>query len=119
MKPTKPLIQSRYKCAPSCAADLVPSIQPPLAVFVAGQQLTFRCDRTFGPLAGQEEVFSELTQLVNSSMDGFKVRVCFLPGSPKPLHACCWADRVRREQLPSATHITTPRCSACCSSLFL
>jgi kinesin family member C1 len=47
---------------------------PPVEAGRAPAKHSFGLDRVFGPEAGQGEVFDEISQLVQSAIDGFKVR---------------------------------------------
>jgi kinesin family member C1 len=44
----------------------------PVLLFL-GQKHSFTFDRVFAPDALQEEVFTEISQLVQSALDGYKV----------------------------------------------
>lgn len=39
----------------------------------SGQKHSFTFDRVFAPDASQQEVFTEISQLVQSALDGYKV----------------------------------------------
>jgi len=44
-----------------------------LVLLFLGQKHSFTFDRVFAPDALQEEVFTEISQLVQSALDGYKV----------------------------------------------
>jgi len=44
-----------------------------IAISVLGQKHSFTFDKVFAPDALQEEVFIEISQLVQSALDGYKV----------------------------------------------
>jgi len=44
-----------------------------VAIVVLGQKHSFTYDKVFAPDASQEEVFIEISQLVQSALDGYKV----------------------------------------------
>jgi Microtubule binding len=49
-----------------------------VALDVDGKQHAFSFDRVFGPQSTQEHVFSEVSELVQSALDGFQVKLQIL-----------------------------------------
>jgi hypothetical protein len=44
-------------------------------LFAEGKDQAFAFDRVFGPQSTQEDVFLEVSELVQSALDGYKVRL--------------------------------------------
>lgn len=48
-------------------------------LFVAAKTITFAFDKVFNHEASQEDVFVEISQLVQSALDGYKVTLILVP----------------------------------------
>lgn len=53
-----------------------------LLFFEKGQTHPFMFDKVFTPQSSQEEVFVEISQLVQSALDGYKVIIAYFPHRP-------------------------------------
>lgn len=47
-----------------------------MSLLSSGQKHSFTFDKVFMPTASQEDVFVEISQLVQSALDGYKVKFC-------------------------------------------
>lgn len=74
--PLRPPLQIRVYCR--VRSHVTPSLRclqdmTSVAINVDGKEHTFGYDRVFGPGVGQEEVFSTVSELVQSALDGYHV----------------------------------------------
>ena len=63
----------RIKPHPRAAVNVSPDHQT-VTLYAEGKDQSFTFDRVFGPQADQAAVFQEVSELVQSALDGYKVR---------------------------------------------
>lgn len=63
----------RVKPHPNSAVALAPDGLS-VKLFAEGKEQAFTFDRVFGPQSSQGDVFQEVSELVQSALDGYKVR---------------------------------------------